>query len=55
MAHAHLLLATHRSGQPRGAHDLVIAAIAVAGGRVVVTADPTGLADLPDVEVRHHR
>lgn len=54
MAHARLLVATRRSGRPRGAHDLIIAATAVAGGRVVVTADPTGFADLPDVDVRHH-
>jgi tRNA(fMet)-specific endonuclease VapC len=54
MAHARLLVATRKSARPRGAHDLIIAATAVAGGRVVVTADPTGFADLPDVEVRHH-
>jgi tRNA(fMet)-specific endonuclease VapC len=54
MAHARLLVATRRSGRPRGAHDLIIAATAVAGGRVVVTADPTGFADLPAVDVRHH-
>jgi tRNA(fMet)-specific endonuclease VapC len=55
MAHAGLLVATRKSGQPRGAHDLIIAATAVAAGRVVVTADPIGFADLPYVEVRHHR
>lgn len=54
MAHARLLVATRRSGRPRDAQDSIIAATAVAGGRVVVTADPTGFADLPDVEVRHH-
>lgn len=54
MAHARLLVATRKAGRPRGAHDLIIAATAVAGGRVVVTADPTGFADLPGVEVRHH-
>lgn len=54
MAHARLLVATRRAGRPRGAHDLIIAATAVAGSRVVVTADPTGFADLPGVEVRHH-
>lgn len=43
IAHARLLVATRKAGRPRGAHDLIIAATAVAGGRVVVTADPTGL------------
>lgn len=54
-AHARLLAATRRSGRPRGAHDLIIAATAVAGRRLVVTADPTGFVDLPDVDVRYHR
>ena len=54
MAHARLLVATRTAGRSRGAHDLIIAATAVAGGRVVVTADPIGFEDLPGVEVRHH-
>jgi tRNA(fMet)-specific endonuclease VapC len=54
-AHARLLAATRRAGRPRGAHDLIIAATAVAGGRTVVTADPTGFEGLPNVEVRRHR
>jgi tRNA(fMet)-specific endonuclease VapC len=50
--HAHLLAHTRRSGRPRGAHDLLIAATAVARGRTVVTADPSGFADLPAVDLR---
>lgn len=51
-AHATLLAHTRRSGRPRGAHDLLIAATALACRRVVVSADPTGFTDLPDVAVR---
>lgn len=54
-AHAQLLIAARRSGRPRGAHDLIIAATACASGRVVVTADPAGFEDLPGVEVLLHR
>lgn len=50
--HASLLAHTRRSGRPRGAHDLLIAATALARRRVVVSADPTGFADLPDLAVR---
>jgi tRNA(fMet)-specific endonuclease VapC len=50
--HASLLAHTRRSGRPRGAHDLLIAATALARGRVVVSSDPTGFADLPDLAVR---
>jgi tRNA(fMet)-specific endonuclease VapC len=50
--HAGLLAHARRSGRPRGAHDLLIAATAVARGRTVVSADPAGLADLPDVALR---
>jgi tRNA(fMet)-specific endonuclease VapC len=51
-AHGALLAHTRRSGQPRGAHDLIIAATARARGREVVSADQVGLADLPQVLVR---
>jgi tRNA(fMet)-specific endonuclease VapC len=51
-AHAELLVAVRRSGRPRGAHDLIIAATARAAGRTVVTADETGFADLPGVPLR---
>ena len=51
-SHALLLAHAHRSGRRRGAHDLVIAATALARGRIVVTADPGGFSDLPGVVVR---
>jgi tRNA(fMet)-specific endonuclease VapC len=51
-SHAQLLAHTRRSGRPRGAHDLVIAATALARNRVVVTADRDGFTDLPGVSVR---
>jgi tRNA(fMet)-specific endonuclease VapC len=51
-AHAHLLAFARESGRPRGAHDLIIAATAVATDRIVVTADAHGFADLPGVELR---
>lgn len=50
--HARLLAATRRAGTPRGAHDLLIAATAIHTGRIVVTADTRGFADLPDLVVR---
>jgi tRNA(fMet)-specific endonuclease VapC len=49
-AHASLLVHTRREGSPRGSHDLIIAATAVARGRQVVTIDRGGFADLPGVE-----
>lgn len=54
-AHARLLVAVRRQGVPRGAHDLLIAATATASRRAVVTADAVAFANLPDLEVRHHR
>ncbi len=53
-AHAKLLVAVRRQGRPRGAHDLQIAATAVASNRTVVTADDAAFTNLPGVEVRHH-
>lgn len=53
-AHASLLAAVRRAGEPRGAHDLMIAATAVASDRLVVTADAAGFADLPGVGVLSH-
>lgn len=51
--HAHLLAFVRRSGVPRGAHDLVIAATARATERVLVTTDGrAGFAELPEVAVR---
>lgn len=50
-AHAALLAHVRRTGTPRGAHDLIIAATARAREREVVTLDRSGFADLPDVSV----
>lgn len=50
--HASLLADVRRSGRPRGAHDLLIAATASARGRTVVTADAAGFESLPGVDVR---
>lgn len=52
VAHARLLAEVQRSGRPRGAHDLIIAATAAATARTVVTADLQGFTDLPGVRVR---
>ena len=49
IAHANLLVAVRRAGQPRGAHDLIIAATAVAFGRTVVSADRSAFDGLPGV------
>jgi tRNA(fMet)-specific endonuclease VapC len=51
-AHAALLTHTRRTGRPRGAHDLIIAATARAHAREVVTADRDGFLGLPEVAVR---
>lgn len=53
--HAVLLAHVRRQGAPRGAHDLIIAATAVATGRTVVTADRSAFDSLPGVEFRFHR
>lgn len=50
--HATLLAHTRRTGKPRGAHDLIIAATAAARDRLVVSSDGTAFADLPGVPVR---
>ena len=41
-AHNRLLVAVRAAGRPRGAHDLLIAATALATGRIVVTSDRPG-------------
>jgi tRNA(fMet)-specific endonuclease VapC len=51
--HASLLAHARRSGQPRGAHDLQIAATARASQRTLVTMDRTAFVDLPGVEYRY--
>jgi tRNA(fMet)-specific endonuclease VapC len=43
---------TRKHGRTRRAHDLLIAATARARARAVVTADPAGFDDLPEVQVR---
>jgi tRNA(fMet)-specific endonuclease VapC len=55
LVHAELLADTRRSGRPRGAHDLIIAATAKSAGRAVVSADPSGFEGLPGVELHRHR
>ena len=51
-AHAELLAETRRGGRTRGAHDLLIAATALARSRTVVTADASGFEALPGVDIR---
>jgi tRNA(fMet)-specific endonuclease VapC len=51
-AHGALLAHVRRTGRPRGAHDLIIAASARAREREVVSGDADGFADLPGVTVR---
>lgn len=53
-AHAELLAAVRRSGRPRGAHDLMIAATAASSHRTVVTADPGAFDELPGVRIQRH-
>lgn len=50
--HASLLAHARCQGQPRGAHDLQIAATAKATGRTVITTDSTAFKGLPDVAYR---
>lgn len=51
--HTELLVVTRQQGHPRGAHDLMIAATALATGRTIVTTDTRGFHGLPGLEVRH--
>lgn len=53
--HAELLVAVGRSGRPRGAHGLMIAATARATKRTVVTADLSAFDGLPGVTLISHR
>jgi tRNA(fMet)-specific endonuclease VapC len=50
-AHAALLAHVRRTGTPRGAHALIIAATARAGERQVVSFDQAGFAELPGVSL----
>ncbi|MBT0993210.1 PIN domain-containing protein [Cellulomonas sp. DKR-3] len=48
--HARLLAHTRRTGRPRGAHDLIIAATAAEHSRTVMSADAQArYDDLPDI------
>ncbi len=50
-AHGRLLAHVHRTGTQRGAHDLIIAATAVATRRIILTTDGNARFDaLPGVE-----
>lgn len=51
-AHARLLAHVRNSGRSRGAHDLIIAATAIARGRTVATTDAPGFDDLPGIAVK---
>lgn len=55
LRHASLLVAVRRSGRPRGAHDLIIAATAAATGRTVASADRRAFDGLPGVTAIDHR
>lgn len=50
-AHAALLAHVRRTGTPRGAHDLIIAATARAQARKVISLDRSGFAELPGVSL----
>lgn len=50
--HASLLAHARRSGRPRGAHDLQIAATARATNRILLTTDRRAFDDLPAVRYR---
>jgi tRNA(fMet)-specific endonuclease VapC len=54
LAHAQLLTAVRRSGAPRGAHDLIIAATALLHDRTILSADPAGFDGLPGVRFTAH-
>jgi tRNA(fMet)-specific endonuclease VapC len=50
--HAALLAHTRRTGRPRGAHDLQIAATAAATGRTILTTDRRAFDGLPGIRHR---
>ncbi len=54
-AHALLLVFVRRQGRPMGAHDLMIAATALASQRTVLAADQTAFSGLPGIALRLHR
>jgi tRNA(fMet)-specific endonuclease VapC len=54
ISHARLLTAVRKAGKPRGAHDLIIAATALAHDRTIISADPAGFDGLPGVRLLAH-
>jgi len=50
--HAALLAHVRRTGRPRGAHALIIAATAATSDRLVVSTDSSAFAELPGVALR---
>jgi tRNA(fMet)-specific endonuclease VapC len=51
--YAELLAHVRRVGEPRGAHDLLLAATALSSGRTIVTTDENArFSDLPGVDAR---
>lgn len=54
-SHAQLLARVYAAGRARGAHDLMIAATALATGRTLVSADVRAFRDLEGVDVRPSR
>jgi tRNA(fMet)-specific endonuclease VapC len=50
-SHADLLVAARRTGKPRGAHDLIIAATAIATRRKLITSDRRGFEELPGLSI----
>ncbi|MHA6621592.1 PIN domain-containing protein [Pseudonocardia sp. DLS-67] len=51
--HAALLAHVRQTGEPRGAHDLLLAATALSSGRTIVTTDEKArFSDLPGVDAR---
>lgn len=53
-SHAELLVAVRSQRKPRGAHDLIIAATALATDRLIVTADQGAFIDLPGINIQLH-
>ncbi len=53
--HADLLAFVRHQGRPRGAHDLIIAATALATNRIVISADTRAFVDLPGIAVISYR
>jgi tRNA(fMet)-specific endonuclease VapC len=53
--HANLLAVVRGQGRPRGAHDLIIAATALAANQILVSANTAAFVDLPGVAVISYR